>query len=226
MNDTSKAYWIGVGKRLSGLAKKALSMSIPIAVSAGIDKACGAINCKLREIYKTSIVNALITLALNVAGLLCVLYCPLGIVPSRYLAAFLFIASLVWSCVRLVEYLRKYGKETLAVCKSVLAQRSVSRGIENYVCSCFPMIMLVYAGINVAANRFPPLRQIPSLNKTIKLFVRIFWKQILIYVIILLVYSVAVYWIAKPILLSSLAGVCWREVYFYPVRHLASFFKR
>lgn len=130
MNDTSKAYWIGVGKRLSGLAKKAVSMSIPIAVSAGIDKACGAINCKLREIYKTSIVNALITLALKVAGLLCVLYCPFGIVPSRYLAAFLFIASLVWSCVRLVEYLRKYGKETLAVCKSVLAQKSVSRGLD------------------------------------------------------------------------------------------------
>ena len=150
MNDTTKARLKSIGKGLSGLAKKALSMSIPIAVSAGIDKACGAINCKLREIYKTSIVNALITLALNVAGLLCVLYCPFGIVPSRYLAAFLFIASLVWSCVRLVEYLRKYGKETLAVCKCVLAQRSVSRGIENYVCARFPMIMLVYAGINVA----------------------------------------------------------------------------
>ena len=36
MNDTTKARLKSIGKGLSGLAKKALSMSIPIAVSAGI----------------------------------------------------------------------------------------------------------------------------------------------------------------------------------------------
>ena len=226
MKETNRAYWIGVGKRVFGLVKNAISKSIPIAVTVGIDKACSVINCKLREIYKNSIVNALITLALNGAGLLSVIYYPFGIVLSRCLAAALFITSIVWSCVRFLNYLRKYGQETISVCKNVLSQKSVSRGIENYVYSRFPMIMLVYAGIDMTANHYPPLRQIPSLNKTIKFFIKVFWKQILVYTIIMFVYSFTVYWIIKPILLNSFANTNLSEICFYPVRYLFDFLSK
>lgn len=130
------------------------------------------------------------------------------------------------ACVRFVNYLRKYGQETISVCKNVLSQKSVSRGIEKYIYSRFPMIMLVYAGIDMTANHYPPLRQIPSLNNTIKFFIKVFWKQILVYTIIMFVYSFSVYWIIKPILLNSFANTNVSEICFYPVRYLFDFFSK
>ena len=62
MRESTKAYLNGVGKRLKGLSEVLLDMTIPVAVEAAIEKACSVINVKLHEMYKSTIMNSIITL--------------------------------------------------------------------------------------------------------------------------------------------------------------------
>lgn len=74
MRESTKAYLSGIGKRLKGLSEVLLDMTIPVAVEAAIEKACSVINEKLHEMYKSTIMNSIITLGLNIAGMLVALF--------------------------------------------------------------------------------------------------------------------------------------------------------
>ena len=225
MNDSTKTYWGRVGEKLKGLSKVVLNMSVPVAVEAGINKACSIINEKLHDMYRNTVVNSLITLILNVAGMLIVLLNPFGTVVSKYIAAGFFSGSVVFFAVRFIHYISEYGKITFDISKNIVTERSISKGIENYVLTEFLVISLAYTGINIVSEYLPALKQIPSLQKTIKIFINTFWKELAIFVSVMTVYSVSVYWIAKPILLRNMADLVWYEVYFYPLYHLLSLLK-
>ena len=83
-----------------------------------------------------------------------------------------------------------------------------------------PAISLAYTGLNIAANYLPAFRNIPTLSKTIELIIQMFWKRLVFFGVVAGVYSIAVYWVAKPILLKSLTGLKWYEIYFYPLYHI------
>ena len=226
MKETTKTYLSGISKRLKGLSAALLDMTVPVAVEAAIEKACSVINAKLHEMYKSTIMNSIITLGLNIAGMLVALFNPFGIVVSKYVAALLFIASFVFFTWRLVKFLKNYGRTTVDIGKNIVTSRSVSTGIENYVYQQFPIVSLAYTGIEIAACQLPALKKIPSIKATVKRIVRIFWKQVLVYGLVVLIYSVGVYWIAKPILLERFVGLKWYEVYFYPVYHFILLFSK
>ena len=224
MREFTKAYLSGVGKRLKGLSEVLLDMTVPVVVEAAIEKACSVINVKLHEMYKSTIMNSIITLGLNIAGMLVALFNPFGIVLSKYVAALFFFTSCVFFTFRMIKFLQNYGRTTLAIGKNIVTTRSVSSGIENYVYQQFPVVSLAYTGIEVAAYYLPALRKIPSIKATVRRIIQVFWKQVLVYILAVLIYSVGVYWVAKPILLERFVGLKWYEVYFYPLYHFILLF--
>ena len=224
MRESTKAYLGGVGKRLKGLSEVLLDMTIPVAVEAAIEKACRVINEKLHKMYKSTIMNSIITLGLNIAGMLVALFNPFGIVVSKYIAALFFFTSFVFFTFRMIKFLQNYGRTILAIGKNIVTTRSVSSGIENYVYQQFPVVSLAYTGIEVAACHLPALRKIPSIKATVRRIIQVFWKQVLVYILAVLIYSVGVYWVAKPILLERFVGLKWYEVYFYPLYHFILLF--
>ncbi|MDY5683600.1 MAG: hypothetical protein SPG48_08585 [Treponema sp.] len=225
MKESTKVYFSGVGKRLKGLSEVLLDMTIPVAVEAAIEKACSVINVKLHEMYISTIMNSIITLGLNIAGMLVALFNPFGIVVSKYVAALFFFTSCVFFTFKMIKFLQNYGRTTLAIGKNIVTTRSVSSGIENYVYQQFPVVSLAYTGIEVAAYYLPALRKIPSIKATVRRIIQVFWKQVLVYVLVVLIYSIGVYWVAKPILLERFAGLKWYEVYFYPLYHFVLLYK-
>ena len=224
MREFTKAYLSGVGKRLKGLSEVLLDMTVPVVVEAAIEKACSVINVKLHEMYKSTIMNSIITLGLNIAGILIALFNPFGIVVSKYIAALFFFTSFVFFTFRMIKFLQNYGRTILAIGKNIVTTRSVSSGIENYVYQQFPVVSLAYTGIEVAACHLPALRKIPSIKATVRRIIQVFWKQVLVYILAVLIYSVGVYWVAKPILLERFVGLKWYEVYFYPLYHFILLF--
>ena len=84
---------------------------------------------------------------------------------------------------------------------------------------------LAYTGIEVASCHLPALRKIPSIKATVRRIIQVFWNQVFVYVLVVLIYTVGVYWDAKPILLERFAGLKWYEVCFYPLYHFALLFK-
>lgn len=225
MKESTKIYLSAVGKRLKGLSEVLLDMTVPVAVEATIEKACSVINVKLHEMYKSTIMNSIITLGLNIAGMLFALFNPFGIVLSKYVAALFFFTSFVFFTLRMIKFLQNYGRTTLDIGKNIVTSRSVSTGIENYVYQQFPVVSFAYTGIEVAYCHLPALRKIPSLKETVRRIIQVFWKQVLVYVLVVLIYTVGVYWVAKPILLERFAGLKWYEVYFYPLYHFILLFK-
>ena len=225
MRESTKAYLSGIGKRLKGLSEVLLDMTVPVAVEAAIEKVCSVINVKLHEMYKSTIMNSIITLGLNIAGMLVALFNPFGIVVSKYVAALFFFTSCVFFTFRTIKFLQNYGRTTLDIGKNIVTSRSVSTGIENYVYQQFPVVSLAYTGIEVAVCHLPALRKIPSIKATVRRIIQVFWKQVLVYVLVVLIYTVGVYWVAKPILLERFAGLKWYEVCFYPLYHFALLFK-
>ena len=77
----------------------------------------------------------------------------------------------------------------------------IHKGIEKYVLSSFPYIALTYTGIDVGAVYLPALKNVPRIPQLIDYFVGYFWKRIALFVGIVAVYTVAVLWIVKPILI-------------------------
>lgn len=219
MNKTKEVYWSQVGKRLKNLLNIALEASIPLFIETSINKVCAIIETKIHSVYKSTIINSLITLGMNICGMMIVICKPFGTVISNFIAPGLFLTSIIFFCFRFAMYWRNYGKTTIEVGKSIFVKKSVSKGIEEYFYTQFPAISLAYLGLDIAAKYLPALKQIPSLSKTIKLIIQMFWKRLLVFGVIVGLYSIAVYWIAKPMLLNSLTDLKWYEIYFYPIYH-------
>lgn len=171
------------------------------------------------DLYQAALQEPAFQVPHNIAGMLVALFNPFGIVVSKYVAALFFFTSFVFFTLRMIKFLQNYGRTTLDVGKNIVTSKSVSTGIENYIYQQFPVVSLAYTGIEIAACHLPALRKIPSIKETVKRIIQVFWKQVLVYVLVVLIYSVGVYWVAKPILLERFVGLKWYEVYFYPFYH-------
>lgn len=67
-------YWKKVGARLAYLGKAAVNAAIPAVVMASINTAYEHIEAKLHELFLKTIRNSAITLALNAAGVLILIF--------------------------------------------------------------------------------------------------------------------------------------------------------
>ena len=188
------AYWRRVVGRLFRLSRAAVNAAIPPVLQASLNTAYDLIEQKLRQIYKKTIRNAAITLAINVTGMLILFFHPVGM--AFFAAAFIF-----W-LVRLILYCKNYGRVTLAITKNVFRQHSLSKGISRFITEQYPLVTWTYAGIDLAATQFTALKEIPRLDDLVKLFIQNFYKRIALFAGILAFYTITVYWIIKPILIN------------------------
>ena len=197
-------YLKGVLSRLASLGKAALDVAAPVAVEIGVEtlisKACEIIELKLKQLYKKTAINSAINFLINVAGILCLALRPFGQKPSAIVAIICFAAAAVFFLVRLILWCRTYGRQTLDVTKSVFREKSLHAGIEKYVLSTFPYISLTYAGIDFGSTYIPALNNVPRIPQLIDFFVRYFWKRLALFAGIVAIYTIAVLWILKPIL--------------------------
>ena len=176
------------------------------------------------DLYQAALQEPAFQVPHNIAGMLVALFNPFGIVVSKYVAALFFFTSFVFFTLRMIKFLQNYGRITLDIGKNIVTSKSVSTGVENYIYQQFPVVSLAYTGIEIAACHLPALRKIPSIKETVKRIIQVFWKQVLVYVLVVLIYSVGVYWVAKPVLLERFVGLKWYEVYFYPLYHFILLF--
>ena len=188
------AYWKRVAARLFRLSRAAVNAAIPPVLQASLNTVYDLIEQKLRHIYKKTIRNAAITLAINVAGMVILFFHPVGM--AFFAAAFIF-----W-LVRLILYCKNYGRVTLAITKNVFRQHSLSKGISRFITEQYPLVTWTYAGIDLAATQFSALKEIPHLDDLVKLFIQNFYKRIALFAGILAFYTITVYWIIKPILIN------------------------
>lgn len=197
-------YWSSVGGKLLSLGKAALDLAAPVAVNYGItktvEKVCIIVEEKIKDLYKRAVINSAISFVINLAGILFLIFKPFGESCSRYSAVFLFFASFIFWLIRTILFIKTYGKVTVQIAKSVIKQKSVYKGIEQYVLTEFPLIALGYAGIAVAAKYIPSLKEVPKISELVKFMVKIFWKRVALFAGIMGVYTAAVFWIVKPLL--------------------------
>ena len=92
---------------------------------------------------------------------------------------------------------------TLDIYKNVIQSRSLSKGISKFIVDEYPLVTLTYAGIDIAANYFSALKEIPRLNELVKLFIQNFWKHLALFAGIMTFYTVTVYWVIKPIIIRQ-----------------------
>ena len=71
-------YWKRVVARIFSLSQAAVNAAIPQVLEASLNSAYELIEEKLHQIYKRTIRNAAITLAINVAGMLVLIFHPFG----------------------------------------------------------------------------------------------------------------------------------------------------
>lgn len=200
-------YWSSVGKRLLSLGKTALNLATPVAVDYGIikvvEKVCSIIEGKIKEFYKRTGINSGIAFAVNLAGVLILIFKPLGERTSRYVSCVCFFSSFMFWLVRTILFIKNYGKTTFQISKNVINQKSVYKGIEKYVFEEFPLIALGYAGISVAAEYVQSLKEIPRISELVKYLVKVFWKGFALFAAIMTAYTVIIFWIVKPLLVHQ-----------------------
>lgn len=188
-------------KKIKGLFKALLDKTVPMAVEATIQKICSVIQQKLQVVYKNTIKNALIVLGFNALGVI-ILYLPINETVSVWGAFIFFLTAIVWGLVQLILNIKRYGKTTLQVIQRIWNKKSISRGVEEYVFSEFKHIAVIYAGIELASSYCSSLKQIPKFHETVRLIIRLFWKQCAIFGGCFVMYFILIYGIIRPLLLS------------------------
>lgn len=200
-------YWSSVGKRLLSLGKTALNLAAPVAINyeitKAVEKACSIIEGKIKELYKQTAINSAISLAINLSGILILIFKPFEENVSRYMACVFFFASFIFWLVRTILFVKNYGKVTIQISKTVIKQKSLYNGIEQYVLKEFPLIALGYDGIDIASEFVPFLNEIPRISEFVKYLVKLFWKKVALFAGIMGVYTIIVFGIVKPLLIDQ-----------------------
>ena len=200
------AYWKRVVGRLFRLGRAAVNAAIPHVLEASLNSACELVEKKLHQIYKRTIRNAAITLAINVAGMLVLIFHPFGKQIAVWISMVFFAGAFIFWLVRVILYCKNYGRVTVTIARNVFKERSLSKGISRFVKDEYPLVTWTYAGIDLAATQFSALKEIPRLEELVKIFIKNFWKRIALFAGLMAFYTITVYWILKPIMLFYISS--------------------
>ena len=179
----------------------AADVAVDKGVNALIDKACDKIEVCLKNLYKRTARNSIISFVINLLGILCLGIKPFGKKPSIVIAYLFFAAAMIFFLIRSIRFVKAYSRQGLDISRTILKTKSIHKGIEKYVYSKFPLISLTYTGINMGEMYLPSLRKIPRIPQLIDCFAGLFWKRLAIYGGIVVSYSIIIFWIIKPILI-------------------------
>ena len=198
-----------ISSRLVNLLNAAVNVAAEAAIDTGVNalitKACEKIEISLKNLYKKTAKNSIISFAINLLGIICLGIKPFGKQVSLVIAAIFFAAAGIFFIVRTIRFIKQYGKQTLALINCIRLSKSIHKGIEKYVYSNFPAIAFVYAGINIGEIYLPALRKVPDIPQLIDNFAGLFWKRLALYAGIVASYTIILFGIIKPILIYKFA---------------------
>lgn len=157
------------------------------------------IDFKLKEIFYNMLLNAVITFVINMAGIAILIVKPAG-EYSRFIALGIFSITMIYTLVRVILYIKKYGKVTFGITKLVLKEKSLSKGVSLFVQETYPSITKIYAGINIAQKFVPGLDSIPDFEEIVKDFINHFKKKVILVSSMFVLYSLVIFVISKSFL--------------------------
>lgn len=141
-----------------------------------------------------------------------------GVVGSRIVSSLCFLGALIFFLIRLTIFIKDYGKTCLEIGNYIVQRKSIRSGISSYITDKVPVVTFVYTGIDILSAYVPYLNRIPSIEETISFFIKIFRKQLVLYVTLISIYTILVFGIKKPILLDMYFEMSWFDLYFYPIK--------
>lgn len=150
------------------------------------------IDASLKQIFTMMLRNSIISLVINIAGVLMFVIRPFG-AYSKYVGFVLFGCTFVFLVVRIILYLKQYGNVTLSIIGNVLKTKSLSKGISIFVQEEYPVITKIYAGIGIAQKFIPGTDSIPDFDRIVKDFIVHYRKRILLVTVLFAVYSAMVF---------------------------------
>ena len=193
-------YWGSVRQRISSLGNTIVRTTTPVLVSYTVEqiveRTCRIIESKIKQMYINAFVYSGIYFILSVIGLSIMRYRPFGDRNSLFVASCSFSAGLLIWLLRLCLFIRKYGKTSFEVTRHIFKEKSVYMGIECYTLEVFPVLTLIYVGIDSFSNKIPTLKTIPRIAEFVRYLVKIFWKRIVLFICTILIYTTFL-WILK-----------------------------
>lgn len=150
------------------------------------------IDHKLKEIFLQKLLNSIITLVINLAGIAIYVVKPAG-EYSPYIALGLFGISLTYTLVRLVIFIKQYGKVTCELSKLIFKEKSLSRGVSQFIQKQYPLITQIYAGIDIAQNFIPGLDSVPDFDEIVRDFINHFKKRVILVSLLFILYSFIIF---------------------------------
>ena len=196
---------IGQGN-LPGLAiNKALDVVVPSLADRIIQsKICPLIKEKIESFYKNTVRNSLITLALNIIGVLLVIFDPFGEKISFNIACIFFGIAISFSICRFIIFITNKQNRDISIqlIQNVWKTKSISKGIKEIVLINIPVLAKFYKGIDIASNFLPALDKIPDIQEITKYVINVFWKRFVLFIGLFATYITMVYFVIKPVLLN------------------------
>ena len=150
------------------------------------------IDASLKHIFAMMLKSSIITLVVNVIGILMFVFRPFD-EYSKFVGFALFGCTFVFLIVRIVLYLKQYGKITLTITRTVFKNKSLSKGISEFVKQQYPVITNIYAGIGVAKKYIPGTDSIPDFDKIVKDFIIHYRRKVLLVLSLFSFYSVSIF---------------------------------
>lgn len=193
-------YWGSVRQRISSLGNTIVRTTTPVLVSYAVEqiaeKTCQVVESKIKQMYINAFVYSGIYFMLSVIGISIMRYRPFGERNSLFVALCSFSVVLVIWLLRLCLFIRKYGNTSVEVSKHIIKEKSVYMGIESYTLESFPLLTLLYVGIDSFSIKLPALKTIPRIADFVRYLVKIFWKRAVLFICTILIYTTFL-WILK-----------------------------
>ena len=196
---------IGQGNLPGVVINKGLDIVVPYLSDKIIrSKVCPLVKEKLDTFYKNTIVNSLITLVLNIIGVLFVIFDPFGVKVSCIIAYTLFFVAISFTIYRFVSFIvnKKYREVCTQLIQSVWKTKSIANGIKEVVLINITNLAMLYKGIDIISNFFPALEKVPDVQGVIKYIIGLFGKRLAWFIGVFAIYTIMFYFIIKPLLLS------------------------
>lgn len=167
------------------------------------NKICPLIKANLDTFYKRTVINSLITLALNVIGMIFVIFDPFDEKTSYIIATLFFVVAFSFTLCRFIVFMinKQYREITFQLIQKIWKTKSVSNGVQEVVLNSIPKLATLYKGIDIVSNFVPSLENIPEIQDVVKYIINIFWKRFILFMGLLVFYSIMFYGVLKPLVL-------------------------
>ena len=156
----------------------------------------------LSKIFSSFLITTIITFCVNAIGCVILITKPFGMPASRYVSTAIFACMFIYAVIRFIIYLKKYGKMTWKIAVPVFKNKSISKGISEFICTEYKYLDYIFNGIKIAKQYVPELNEIPEAPQIIKTFENHYKKRIILFTVCVVLYTILIS-VTKMILLNQ-----------------------